>query len=105
MGVAEAWGWGILKLFVEQGLSNLKINGGGDLEIAVIASDKPDGFADEFEKLNVIGHIRQGNRAGGECVNEIATAHDLRGLHRPEIVTRNGAIHASGKRPDGLLNG
>lgn len=86
-------------------MGDLKVNGGGDLDVVLFAFDEPDGFAREFEELDIVGDLVQGKRAGCESVEQVTAAHDLGGLHGPEFAPAEGFDDLGWERAGGLLDG
>src|SRR5687768_16027341 len=88
-----------------ENLCDAQVEGGRDLDVAVVAGAEPGFEAGEFEELNVVGDALQRDGALGESALEVGASHHLGGLHGPQRVTRNGLGHASGKGPGGALDG
>ncbi len=61
--------------------------------------------AGEFYELAVVGDLVEGEGAVGVGVFEVKATDDLRGLHGPEGLARDGAIDGGGEGAGRLFDG
>ena len=88
----------------QQRVGDLEIDGRGNFQVSLFALDEPNGFAGQFQQLNVVRDLIERNGTGGESIEQILSPHRLRGLHGPKIVAGNGLLDLCGQRAGGFLD-